>query len=31
MPDDAAVLITRIDVIPTPDDLPSLEFDQYLN
>ena len=29
MSDDAAVLITSIDVIPTPDDLPSLEFDQF--
>ena len=29
MSDDAAVLITRIDVIPTPDDLASLEFDQF--
>jgi hypothetical protein len=26
MSDDAAVLITPIDVIPTPDDLASLEF-----
>jgi hypothetical protein len=29
MPNDATVLITRIDVIPTPGDLTSLEFDQF--